>query len=179
MNILQTERLLIRQMTQDDAKFILELLNSPKWIQFIGDRNIHTLEEAVEYIHTRVQPNYEALGFGFYLVERIADQVKIGNCGLTKRDGMEHADIGYSLLEKYEGNGYAYEATQAILKYGFEVHQLKHIEAITTPDNQSSLKLLNKLGLRYKRKTTLPGDEAELLLFGVDAPQKENINETY
>jgi len=170
MNILETERLLLRRMTLDDADFILELLNGTQWLKYIGSRDVDTLEKAKDYLEKRVLPNYAALGFGFYVIERLADQVRVGNCGLTHRDGMEHADIGYSLLEQYEGQGYAYEAAKAVLKYGFEIHKLNHIEAITTSDNQRSLHLLRKLGMQYKRKLKLPNDDEELVLFGIDAP---------
>ena len=175
MIILKTERLLLRRMTPADNDFILELLNGPKWMKYIGSRDIDTLEQAREYLETRVIPNYEALGFGFYIIERLEDQVRVGNCGLTLRDGMEHADIGYSLLDQYEGHGYAYEAARAILQYGFEVYKLKHIEAMVTAENERSLHLLRKLGMHYKNLIKLPDDNEELMLFGIDASEKENI----
>ncbi len=179
MIILQTERLLLRRMTLDDDDFILELLNSPKWIKHIGSRGVDTLEKARDYLESRVLPNYEALGFGFYIIERLDDHVRIGNCGLTHRNGMEHADIGYSLLQEYEGHGYAHEAAKAVLKYGFEVHKLDHIEAIVTRDNQRSLHLLRKLGMHYKKLIELPDDDEKLMLFGIDAPKKEKLNEIH
>ncbi|MBT4945284.1 MAG: GNAT family N-acetyltransferase [Candidatus Marinimicrobia bacterium] len=162
-------------MTLDDNDFILDLLNSPKWIKYIGSRDIDTLEQARDYLESRVIPNYEALGFGFYIIERLTDQIRIGNCGLTHRAGMEHADIGYSLLEQYEGQGYAYEAASAVLNYGFETHKLDHLEAIVTSENHRSQHLLKKLGMHYKKMIELPDDDEELMLFGIDAPIEENI----
>ena len=179
MIILRTKRLLLRRMTLDDDDFILELLNSPKWIKYIGTRDVDTLEKARDYLDSSVLPNYDALGFGFYIIERLDDHVRIGNCGLTHRNGMDHADIGYSLLEQYEGHGYAYEAAEAVLKYGFEVHKLDHIEAIVTRDNRRSLHLLRKLGMHYKKMIELPNDDEKLMLFGMDAPTKEKLNETH
>jgi len=157
-----------------DADFIVELLNSPKWIQYIGNRHVSSLAQAREYLREKILPGYEAFGFGFYIIERQVDGRRIGNCGLTLRTGMEHADIGYSLLPRFEGQGYAFEAAQATLNYGFETHGLKHIEAIVTPDNQRSIHLLDKLGMGFKKEINLPGDEEMLLLYGRDAPQKEN-----
>ena len=173
MIILKTERLLLRRMTLNDDDFVLELVNGPKWLKYIGSRDVGTLEQARDYLETKVIPNYEALGFGFYIIERLADQVRVGNGGLTHRDGMEHADIGYSLLEQYEGYGYAFEAAYAVLKYGFETHKLDHIEAIATSNNSRSLHLLRKLGMHHKKMIKLPDDDEELMLFGIDAPQKE------
>ena len=177
MIILKTERLLLRRMPLDDDDFILELLNGPKWIKYIGSRDVDTLEKARAYLEKRVLPNYEALGFGFYIIEGLDDQVRMGNCGLTLREGMEHPDIGYSLLEQFEGQGYAYEAAEAALKYGFEIHKLDHIEAIVTNDNQRSLHLLKKLGMHYKKMINLPDDDEELLLFGIDAPKTHIFHE--
>ncbi len=175
MIILQTKRLLLRRMTLNDDDFVLELLNSPKWIKYIGSRDVDTLEQARDYLETRVIPNYEALGFGFYVIERLSDQARIGNCGLTHRDGMEHADIGYSLLEQYEGQGYAFEAASAVLEYGFETHKLNHIEAIVTGNNRRSIHLLRKLGMHYKKQIELPDEDEELMLFGIDAPPKGEL----
>jgi len=173
MIILKTKRLQLRRMTLDDADFIIKLLNSPKWIRFIGKRAVETLDQAREYLLKRVLPNYDSLGFGFYIIEKKSDLSRVGNCGLTLRTGMEHADIGYSLLPQYEGKGYAFEAAEAILKYGFEIHMLEHIEAIVTHDNEASIHLLKKLGMKYKSKIMLPDDDEELMLFGIDAPEKE------
>ncbi|NQV41270.1 MAG: GNAT family N-acetyltransferase [Candidatus Marinimicrobia bacterium] len=179
MTILKTERLLLRRITLDDDDFILELLNSPKWIKYIGQRDVDTTEKAREYLKFRVLPNYEALGFGFYIIERLDDRVRIGNCGLTRRDGMEHADIGYSLLEEYEGHGYAFEAASAVLNYGFEIHKLDHIEALVTKDNHRSIHLLRKLGMHYKKVIALPNDDEKLMLFGIESPKKEILNEAH
>ncbi|MCF7826112.1 MAG: GNAT family N-acetyltransferase [Candidatus Marinimicrobia bacterium] len=173
MKILKTQRLLLRRMTLNDHDFILELLNGPKWIKYFGNQNVDTLEKARDYLKTRVIPSYEALGFGFYIMERLEDQVRLGNCGLTHREGMDYADIGYSLLEQHEGKGYAYEASKAVLRYGFKIHKLEHIEAITTRENQRSLNLLRKLGMHYKKMITLPHAAEELMLFGMDAPKQE------
>lgn len=178
MIILKTERLQLRRMTLDDADFIIELLNSPKWIRFIGKREVDTMDQARAYLKERVLPNYDSLGFGFYIVERMFDMSRVGNCGLTLRTGMEHADIGYSLLPQFEGKGYAFEAAEAVLDYGFEIHMLKHIEAIVTQDNDASIHLLKKLGMKYKSNIRLPEDHEELMLFGIDAEERENKHET-
>mgnify|MGYP002640408406 CR=1 FL=1 len=174
MLILKTQRLLLRRMNLDDGDFIFELLNGKKWKQFVGDRGIDTIESARAYLQKRVLPDYDALGFGFYIIERRDDHTRVGNCGLTLRLGMEHPDIGYSLLERYEGKGYAFEAAEAILDYGFRVHNLKHIEAIVSGENQRSIHLLKKLGMHYKNQINLPDDGEELMLFGINPPQKEN-----
>lgn len=173
MIILQTERLLLRHMREDDNDFILELLNTPKWIKYIGDRGVKTLDQARDYLVSKVIPYYEKMGFGFYIIERLDDHVRVGNCGLIHRAGLEYVDIGYSLLPQYEGQGYAYEAAKATLTYGFETHKLKHISAIAVDTNLRSIHLLKKLGLGYVKNIYLPDDQEELALLGIDAPLEE------
>lgn len=175
MIILTTERLALRTMEPDDADFIVQLLNSPGWLKYIGDRGIKDEVQAREYLSTRVIPDYEKLGFGFFIVERLSDQVRVGNCGLTRRPGLEHVDIGYSLITEYEGHGYAFEAAQGILAYGFHECSLNVIQAITTKDNHRSQKLLEKLGLSYLNMVRLPNDDEDLMLYGITAA-KETIS---
>jgi len=168
MIILQTKRLRLRTMYVQDADFILEVLNSPGWLEFIGDRGVDTLSKAEDYLNNRIMPEYEKFGFGFYIMELLVSRIRIGTCGLTRRESLSHPDIGYNLLPKYENLGYAYEAAQAILDYGFEIHKIRHISAITSPINYRSINLLNKLGMKLIKMITLADDTEELMLFGID-----------
>ncbi|AZU60229.1 GNAT family N-acetyltransferase [Neobacillus mesonae] len=165
MKILETERLILRLQTNDDADFILELLNDPSWLQYIGDRGIRTLEDARAYILNGPIRMYEQFGFCLYLVERKEDHIPIGICGLIKRDSLEDVDIGFAFLPKYWGNGYAYEAASAVMEYGKDALGLNRIVAITTQDNHASAKLLEKVGLQFERLIQLPNDSEELRLF--------------
>jgi ribosomal-protein-alanine N-acetyltransferase len=167
MPLPETPRLFLREFTSEDAPFLLELLNSPGWLQYIGDRNIHTAEEASKYITGRLIPSYTQYGFGFYLVTRKYDEEKIGMCGLVKRASLEDVDIGYAFLPDYTGKGYALEATQAILNYGRRDLKLEKIVAITNIDNVRSIRLLEKVGMKCEKKMTLPGETVELFLYVV------------
>jgi len=167
MKILETERLTLRLQTTDDADFILELVNDPSWLQFIGDRGVRTVEDAREYILNSINM-YEKSGFCFYLVERKEDNIPVGICGLVKRDSLEDVDIGFAFLPTYWGKGYAYEAASAVLAYGLDTLGLKRIVAITTQDNYASAKLLEKVGLKFERLVQLSNDEEELRLFSLD-----------
>ncbi|PGS01113.1 GNAT family N-acetyltransferase [Bacillus pseudomycoides] len=168
MNILETERLTLRLQTTDDAAFILELLNDPSWLQFIGDRGVRTLEDARIYILNGPIRMYEQFGFCLFLVERKEDHVPIGICGLVKRDSLEDVDIGFAFLPKYWAKGYAYEAASAVMAYGKDKLGLNRIVGITTPDNHASAKLLEKVGLRFERSMQLANDSEELNLFAID-----------
>lgn len=167
MKILETERLTLRLQTTEDADFILELVNDPSWLQFIGDRGVRTVEDAREYILNSINM-YEKSGFCFYLVERKEDNIPLGICGLVKRDSLEDVDIGFAFLPTYWGKGYAYEAASAVLAYGLDTLGLKRIVAITTQDNHASAKLLEKVGLKFERLVQLSNDEEELRLFSFD-----------
>ncbi|MCF6237252.1 MAG: GNAT family N-acetyltransferase [Candidatus Marinimicrobia bacterium] len=165
MFILTTPRLTLRQIVLHDAEFMLRLLRSPGWLNHIGDRNVHSIADAESYLSTKVIPNYEKFGFGFYLMETRDKGTQVGICGLVQRTGLVDADIGYALLPEYEGLGYALEAARATLEYGYQVHQLERIVAITSENNQRSTSLLKKLGMNYEKMIKLPDDEESLMLF--------------
>ncbi|RIJ37403.1 GNAT family N-acetyltransferase [Pontibacter oryzae] len=167
----ETERLLLRATTEADAPFMLELLNSPKWLQFIGDRQVHTEEDAKQYIRSRILPQFERLGYANYTVTRKADGVPLGTCGLYSRAGLSGIDIGYAFLPQHEGQGYAYEAAATLKEAAFHTLLLPAIGAITTKSNHSSQKLLQKLGLRFMKYITLPDEDEELMYFELQKPE--------
>ncbi len=166
--LLETERLILKPTTEDDAAFILALLNTPKWLRYIGDRNVKTVKEAKTYIKTRITPQYKQLGFGNFTIFRKSDNTKLGTCGLYDREGLNGFDIGFAFLPEYEGKGYALEAATAVKQAAHQKFGLTRICAITTKDNLSSQKLLEKLGLRATKTINLPNDPEELLLFEVE-----------
>ena len=168
MNILETERLLLRQLSTEDAEFILELLNEPSFIQNIGDRGVRTLEAARLYILNGPVVSYAKNGFGSYLVILKETNESIGMCGLIKRDGLEDVDIGYAFLPKFWSRGYAVESALAIKTYAKDVIGLKRMVAITDPANEGSIRVLERLGLRFEKMVQLSEDDIELKLFVVD-----------
>jgi ribosomal-protein-alanine N-acetyltransferase len=165
MNVLTTERLALRHLTHDDAEFILELVNEPAFIQNIGDKGVRSIGDARDYIENGPIASYTRLGFGLYRVELKATGVPIGMCGLVRRAGLEDVDIGYALLERFWGQGYAYEAAQAVMDYGRTVLGLPRIVAVIAPDNRASARVLEKLGLRFEKAIDLPGYDTESHLF--------------
>lgn len=161
----ETERMMLRPMSLEDADFILDLYNRPKFIQFIGDRNIKTAADAEDYIRNRFLPQFERLGYGNYVMITKEGNHKIGGVGIFEREGLEIVDIGFSLLDEFEGKGYAYEAASKIKAVGMDDFGLTKISAITTEDNFSSQKLIEKLGLKFKKLVTIPGDPKELMYY--------------
>jgi RimJ/RimL family protein N-acetyltransferase len=165
MKVLETERLILRKLNGDDAAFYLRLVNEPSWLQFIGDRGIRTVEEARATLLSGPVAMYESHGFGFYMVELKDGAVPIGMCGLIKRESLADVDIGYAFLPEFWGKGYAYEAASAVLEYGNSVCGLQRIVAITSPDNHQSIKLLEKIGLKFEAMLQLKNDGSETKLF--------------
>lgn len=165
MDIIHTNRLEILEITTEDTPFIFELLNTPSWIKFIGDRGIKTQNDAKNYILNKFIPGYQTFGFGFYLVRLKENQASIGIAGLVKRDALEHIDIGFAFLPQYEGKGYGFESAAAIMEYANTSLGIKTIAGITNADNTRSIALLEKLGLRYQKMILLPNETEEIMLF--------------
>jgi RimJ/RimL family protein N-acetyltransferase len=169
MKILETNRLILRQLSTEDVAFILELVNEPSFIQNIGDRGVRTFEDARAYILRVAISSYEKNGFGLYLVELKDSGQSIGMCGLIKRDGLEDVDIGYAFLPRFWLKGYAVEAAAAVKDYARDMLGLKRLVAITDPANQGSIRVLEKIGLKYEKMVRLSADDIELKLFAADA----------
>jgi len=162
--LLITDRLIIREFILDDAPFILELVNEPDWIKFIGDRNIHNLVDSKNYIVNSFFKSYQTFGFGPYLVAVKENELPIGMSCLIKRESLENVDIGYAFLKKHRGKGYAMEAVMATKNYAQTELHIGTLAAITNEDNIASIKLLKKLGFQFDKKILLPNDTEEVLL---------------
>ena len=166
MTVIETERLVLRRLAIDDAEFIVELLNQPSFLRYIGDKEVRNNADAVRYIQGGPLASYERFGFGLYLVELKETGVPMGICGLLKRDSLPDVDVGFAFLPSYWSQGYAFEAAAAVMTYGRDVLGLRRIVAITSPDNEGSIRLLEKLGLRFERLIKLSADQSEVRLFG-------------
>lgn len=164
--IFDTDRLRLRELTLEDASFIIELLNTPGWLQYIGDRNVRNEEQAVAYLQNGPIKSYKENGFGLWLVETKEEGMPIGLCGVLKREHLEHPDIGFAFLPGYNGKGYAFEAAGATVIYAKEGLGIPKLSAIVLPTNKASIRLLQKLGLTFVRTFTFPGSDEELLLYG-------------
>ena len=161
-----TERLTLREVTHDDAAFILELLNTPKFIKYIGDRGARSIDDALRYIDERYLASYRDNGYGLYGVVENASGKLIGACGFVRRDALPGPDIGFSFLPEFEGKGYGFESATAVMKYGREVLGFDKVLAITSLDNDASEKLLTKLGFTFDETIDLNGESLKLFVNG-------------
>ena len=168
LKIFETGRLFLRPMLEEDAEFILELLNDPSFIRNIGDRKVRTREGAKAYITDGPVASYARNGFGLYLVELKETREPMGMCGLIRRNTLKDVDIGYAFLPKFWSKGYAFEAAQAMKQYAQESIGLKRLVAVVDPENLPSIRLLEKLGMKFERMVKLSEDDIELKLFSMD-----------
>ncbi len=164
--MIQSERLTLRELRADDASFILELVNDPAWLRHIGDKGVRTLDDARAYIANGPAASHARHGFGLDLVELKTDATPIGLCGLIKRDTLPDVDIGYAFLPQFRGAGYATEAVAAVIEHAKESLGLPRLAAIVSPDNHASIRVLEKLGLRFERMVQMSEGGPETRLFG-------------
>lgn len=174
MTVHETERLLLRKLTVDDAEFILTLLNEPDFLRYIGDKKVRTLEDARKYIADGPVASYDRHGFGLLLVELKESHTPIGMCGLLKREELPDPDIGFALLSDFYRKGFASEAARAVLQDADARLNLQRILAITSLDNEASINLLQRLGFRFDKvvKLTPGGEQLRLFTREVDADQR-------
>jgi [ribosomal protein S5]-alanine N-acetyltransferase len=168
VKILETERMWLRHLCADDAGFLVELLNEAGFRQNVGDRGVRNTVDACRYILTGPVASYQQFGFGMYLVELKETGAPLGICGLLKRDSTEEIEIGFAYLERFWGKGYAYEAAAALMDYARRSLRLKRIAATTVPGNRGSIRILEKLGLRFERMIRMEGQEQEISLYALE-----------
>jgi RimJ/RimL family protein N-acetyltransferase len=168
MKVLETQRLVIRWFDEGDAPFILELLNDPGWIRFIGNKNVKTLDDARAYIRRVPIAAYEREGFGLSMVELKENGEPLGMCGLIRRPGLDDVDVGFAFLPRYRSQGYAFESSAAVLAHGRDTLALGRVVAITSEDNHDSARLLEKLGFRFEKSMHLPGDPEPVRLYATN-----------
>lgn len=167
--ILETYRLILRNIEPDDAAFMLDLVNQPSYHKYIGDKGVRTIADAKNFINNVVAKSYDENGFGHYVIELKDDsKTPIGTCGFVNRASLEDPDVGFALLPQFEKKGFAFEAADAVMKHGREHLGMNRIAAITTQDNDASIKLLGRLGLKFERLIEMPTGEV-LNLFITDA----------
>ena len=172
MKTLLTARLSLRPFTEDDADFILVLLNDPDWLRYIGDKQVRTRADARRYLREGPIAMVARHGHGLACVERASDGQALGMCGLIRRDTLDDVDLGFAFLPDARGQGYAREAAAASLAFGFDMLGLRRIVAITDPANEASARVLKAAGLRFERTLPATSNKAALNLYAVQTPSR-------
>ena len=171
MTALETDRLILRRFNVDDAQFILTLLNEPSFLRNIGDKKVRNLEDARQYILNGPSASYDRHGFGLCMVELRESHTPIGMCGLLKREELPDPDIGFALLPDFWSKGFAFEAATAVLQDARDRLGIQRVLAITSLDNDASIKLLERLGFSFQNVITLPSSREQVKLFKRDEAQ--------
>jgi len=163
MKSFETERLSLDPLALNNSEFIRELVNTPGWIKFIGNRNINTPEEAFAYTQKLIDnPTIQ-----YWVVTRNSDQTGVGIITLIKHDYLEHWDIGFAFLPDYSKQGFAFEAASVVLNDALKDPIHSQILAVSVQDNIISIRLLEKSGLRFIKE--IQKDNERLFLFGTFA----------
>lgn len=157
--VLRTERLTLRRFGTDDAPFILELVNQPSFVEFIGDKGVATLADAEQYLQEGALTSYREHGFGPYMVLETESGDAAGMCGLYQRDNLSLPDLGYAFLERCFRRGYGVEASQGVMDYAASTLGLAELAAIVDPDNTRSIALLDRLGFEFRTMYLMPNEE--------------------
>ena len=165
MEILQTARCIVRELREDDADFVLMLVNEPSFIANIGDKGLKTLDDARRFIRVGAWTNQEKAGYGQFVLDPIAGAVRMGICGLLYRPSLDVTDIGFALLPEYRGQGLALEAARALKAYGHTTLGIKTIVGLTSPDNLASIKVLEQLGMAFEKVVKLSEDDPGTALY--------------
>jgi len=156
--IAETSRLKIRQLTVDDAAFVLRLTNEPSTIENIGDKGLRTIDDAEQFILEGPWTEQHDQGYGQFAIELKTDNELIGVCGILYRTKLELTDVGFALLPAFWRQGFAFEAASAVMDYGHDVLGVYNITGLTSDSNMASISLLEKLGMRYQKMVSMSGD---------------------
>jgi ribosomal-protein-alanine N-acetyltransferase len=165
---LATPRLVLRRLEFADSPFLVRLLNEPSFLANIGDRGVRNIEDAHRYLREGPFAMYQSHGFGLWHASRRSDGVSIGMCGLLKRDVLPAPDIGYAYLPEHWGQGYAFEAAEATLRHAVAKFGLQRVVGVVSEGNAGSIRVLEKLGMRFERMFSMSPDEPDVRLYGRD-----------
>ncbi|HWK34714.1 GNAT family N-acetyltransferase [Sphingomonas sp.] len=168
MIVIETDRLILRHLTVDDAPFLHALLTDADFLAQIGDRGVHTLADARRAIPERYVASYDTHGFGMFAVVERGGAEPIGMAGLVARDWLDHVDLGYAFLPAGRGKGYALEAARAVLDWA-GARGIAPVAAIVKPRNARSVAILGRLGMGPHGTVLAPGVAEPLLLFRTDS----------
>jgi RimJ/RimL family protein N-acetyltransferase len=157
----------LRRITLDDVGLMLAVWNDPAFVRYVGDRGIRTVEEAQAALIQGAFKLYEEHGYGPYCMSLKEDNTQVGICGLFRRDNLDHPDIGFAVLPEYRGEGFVGEAAQAVVTHARDDLGIDILTAIVSPDNMASICLIEKLGLKFERGITMPGEDDEISLYSM------------
>jgi RimJ/RimL family protein N-acetyltransferase len=168
---IETERLILRPFTLDDAEAWLPLVSDPGIIRYTGDQPAQSVDEAREILRTRPLRDYAVYGVGRLAVVEKASRRLVGFCGFKYVIELGEIDIGYRFLPDCWGKGYATESGAALMADGRRAHDIRRVVGTVHPDNPASGRVLEKLGLRFERVLDPDEDGVRFLLYATPAAE--------
>ena len=162
-----SKRLKFREFVSGDEPFVLQLLNEPPFLQFIGDKGVRNEADATRYLKEGPLASYRQHGFGLFHLSLKESGEAVGMCGFLQRDGLEWPDLGYAMLQSFAGRGLATEAARQMLDYGFSKLNFERVAAIVMPGNRKSCQLLERIGMQYDGQRIVQGIDGEQDLFSI------------
>ena len=163
--LIETPRLRVHSVALDDAGFVARLLNEPEFIRFIGDKGVRCEEDARLYLANGALADYQAHGYGAYLVRLRDGGDPVGICGFYQRSNLDCPDLGFAFLRSVWGHGYAVESSLALLDYGRDELGVTEVAAIVDAGNSRSIRVVETLGFAFDGHFQLPDDEHSLRLY--------------
>lgn len=164
--IFKTHRLYARPFNADDLNNVFKVNSNPEVMKYIGP--VHSREDAQKYLNDCIEYYAQDPGFGKFAIHLRKTGDFIGWVVLKNLDKTDIKEVGYRLLQKYWGKGYAAEIAEGALEYGFWEKDLPSIAAITRPLNINSIKIIEKLEFRYKRVETFYNTEVRYYILKQD-----------
>ena len=165
---IRTNRLELRQFRDDDAGFILELLNEPEFRRFIGDKGVRSLDDARDYLQQGPIASYAEHGFGILRANCAMSGDALGMCGLVWRQEFDDPDLGFAFLARHWSKGYASEAARTVLEYARVELGLRRVIAMADDDNRASVRVLEKLGFEFETRVTMPGETSDVGRYAIE-----------
>lgn len=146
--ILETKRLIVREMTVDDVDSFYEIYKKPGITDYMEDLFEDPTDEKL-YTQGYIKNIYGFYGFGLWTVIHKESRKIIGRAGLSMEDGFEYPDLGFVIDKDYQHSGLAFEVCSAILEYAKNELELNTVQARVKPENSVSIALLKKLGFEF------------------------------
>jgi len=155
----------LRPLTEKDASLLYELMTADNWLAFIGDRGIKSVADAKQYIVDKMHPDLNVKGFINHVIIDSETKAEVGTCSLHNRIGVEGLDIGYAILESFEGKGYATTAAKKMVEMALNTYEVEKVSAITTDGNIGSCRILEKIGFHHHGDIKLAKSDEDLKLY--------------
>jgi RimJ/RimL family protein N-acetyltransferase len=171
---LRTERLLLRQWRDDDLDALAPMYADPEVMRYIRDGSVQSREETAAHLD-RMRQHWDEHGFGLFAAELVTTGELTGWVGLAVPyflpEVMPAVEIGWRLGRSFWGAGLATEGARAALRFGLVDRGLERLVSIRQVENLRSARVMEKIGLTFDRRTTVPGNGRAVGVYAISREQ--------